>query len=181
LSQELEGTLSIITTTFLRTENITEAISENIDYLKPPVKQAFENFLVESRYVNADTKKILLRFQNAFPNEVFKEWVSIIILCQDDISKKVLLRGEVSKLSDEKTVALEQSVAFFEPLKEFITMTLLVILNIPLMRILNKEWFEILVGSVPGKFVVAVSLTVVLFGVLALIKNIAPVTYKEST
>jgi Flp pilus assembly protein TadB len=167
LAEELEGGLSIITTTYLRTENISEAVSENIEFLNPPIKETFEKFLVETRYIDTNVKNVLERMRFVFPNKHFTEWVRTLILCEDNKSKKVLLRESVRKLSEEKQINLSEETAFFEPLREFITMAFLVVFNIPLVYMLNKEWFQILIGTIPGKIVIAISFAFVLIGFLA--------------
>ncbi len=45
---ELETALSIITTSYVRSDSIIDAVAENIDYLKPPVRGIFESFLAET-------------------------------------------------------------------------------------------------------------------------------------
>jgi hypothetical protein len=47
------------------------------------------------------------------------------------------------------------------------------------MRILNKEWFTILTGTIPGKFIIAVSFGFIFLGVLALIKTLKPLEIKR--
>jgi hypothetical protein len=175
LADELAGALSVITGTYLRTENIYDAVAENIEYLNHPVKPVFQRFLVECELVNSDTKKILTGMKNAFPNAIYREWIDALILCQDDQTKRLLLRPIVSKLSDVKAVSLDLSVAFYEPLKEFITMSLLVVLNIPLMYVLNKEWYLILTTSVPGKIIIAISMGAIFLGLFGLVRNMRKV------
>ena len=46
IASELETALSIITTAYLRSEDILTAVNENIHYLNPPVSSAFQDFLV---------------------------------------------------------------------------------------------------------------------------------------
>lgn len=41
VKEELETALSIITTSYVRTDDIVSAVKENIQYLKPPVKDIF--------------------------------------------------------------------------------------------------------------------------------------------
>ena len=40
--QELETALSIITTSYIRSDNLVSAVQENLSYLKPPIKGIFE-------------------------------------------------------------------------------------------------------------------------------------------
>jgi hypothetical protein len=126
-------------------------------------------------------QSLLRKGRHRFPRSLWKaQWLSALILCQDDITKKVLLRPITQKLSDTKSIQLELNLLLYEPLKEFATMTLLVILNIPLIRILNKEWYEILIGTGPGKFIIALSFGFIFIGLFALIKNLKPIDISET-
>jgi Flp pilus assembly protein TadB len=179
VNEELESSLSIITQAFIRTEDITKAVEENIEYIDPPIRGAFEKFLVENKYINADTGRVLEKMKGIFGNDIFDEWLSGVQLCLNDIGKKVMLKPIVAKLSEVQAVSLELNVTLYEPLKEFVTMALLVILNIPLMRVLNKEWFMILTGTLPGKFIIAVSLACIIVGLFAMLKTLKPLEMKR--
>ena len=52
ISAELETALSIITTSYLRNEDIQTAVEENLEYLNPPVKSAFAEFLTRIKLVD---------------------------------------------------------------------------------------------------------------------------------
>ena len=45
VAAELETALSIISTAYLRTEDVQTAAEENVAYLNPPVQGVFRNFL----------------------------------------------------------------------------------------------------------------------------------------
>jgi hypothetical protein len=68
--------------------------------------------------------------------------------CQYDRSLKTTLTPIVTKLSPTCAIVngeLENLV--FEPRKEFIVMVVLVAGNIPLMRMLNKDWYHTLMHT----------------------------------
>ena len=48
VSAELETALSIITTAYLRSEDILTSVEENLEYLNPPVKNIFQDLCQES-------------------------------------------------------------------------------------------------------------------------------------
>lgn len=50
VSAELETALSVITTAYLRTEDIVTAVEENIAYLNPPVSRVFQDFLIQIKW-----------------------------------------------------------------------------------------------------------------------------------
>ena len=60
ISSELETALSIITTAYLRNEDIITSIEENVHYLNAPVKAVFENFISRIKLSNPDITAAIL-------------------------------------------------------------------------------------------------------------------------
>ena len=56
----------------------------------------------------------------------------------------------MAKLSDMRIVNAELEYMVMEPRKEFITMVVLVVGNIPLLYFLNKDWYHTLMHTVVG-------------------------------
>jgi len=79
--EEIETALSIITTSYVRSDNLISAVRENITYLKPPVKGIFESFLVEG---------------NQSHNEVFGKSITDPCLGWEDTERLLLdIAGQV--------------------------------------------------------------------------------------
>lgn len=142
IAAELETALSIITTAYLRNEDIVTAVEENIDYLNPPVLSVFKGFVYRIKMINADIAAGLEEMKIQLENAVFREWCDALIACQIDRNLKTTLTPIVSKLSDMRVVNGELENMVFEPRKEFISMQLLVVGNIPLLYFLNKDWYN---------------------------------------
>lgn len=182
ITQELEVSLSIITSSYIRNENIIQAIEENIDQIKPPIKKMFEEFLIETEYITSDIANALENLKGKIDDEIFQEWVDILISCQENIMLKNTLSPTVSKLSSLRILSAEINNNLYAPLKEFITMLILVYINIPLLYVLNHDWYKTLMETVPGKIVLAivVIVTFVSFsGIMKLIKPIEPSILEE--
>lgn len=175
LSQELEVSLSIITSSYMRNENIIEAIRENIEQIKPPVKNVFEEFLLETEYINSDISKSLSQLRNKVNDEIFIEWIDMLIACQENITLKNNLNTIVSKLSSLRVLSAEINNNMYAPLKEFASMLLLVYGNIPLLYILNKEWYKTLMFTVPGKMVLVVVVVVTFISFTGIMKLTRPI------
>ena len=133
MNNEIETGLSIITSSYLRSESMITAVEENIHYLNPPVADVFRGFLAETNMISADVKQALSNMKPKLDNYVFREWVDAAIACQDDKSLKSTLTPIIGKLSDMRIVAAELDYLLYEPFKEFITMAFLLIGNIPLL------------------------------------------------
>ena len=107
VSAELETALSVITTAYLRTEDIVTAVEENTAYLNPPVSRVFQDFLIQIKMVNPDVQAALRILRGRIDNEVFREWCDAVSDCQHDRSLKTTLPPIVSKLSDMRNVNAE--------------------------------------------------------------------------
>lgn len=59
VSEELETALSIISTAYIRNEDIVTAVEENISYLNPPIQNIFTDFLVQLKLIDSDVIKAI--------------------------------------------------------------------------------------------------------------------------
>ena len=74
IAAELETALSIITTAYLRSEDLQTAVEENINYLNPPVHGVFRGFLTRIKHIDPDMNAALAELKSAIDNEVWQEW-----------------------------------------------------------------------------------------------------------
>ncbi|MDA3845702.1 MAG: hypothetical protein PF505_04030 [Vallitaleaceae bacterium] len=179
LNNELETTLSIITTSFLRCESIITAIDENIDYINPPVYDVFKAFLMQTKLINSNIKVALSGLTEKIDSPVFHEWVSAVIDCQEDKNLKSTLIPIVSKLSDMRIVSAELDYLLFEPVKEFISMAVLLVGNIPLMYFLNRDWYDTLTTNTLGKIVLAICGSILFVSIAGVVRLSKPIEYRR--
>ncbi|SFR77706.1 type II secretion system F family protein [Anaeromicropila populeti] len=179
LNEELETTLSIITTSYIRSENIVDAMEENIDYVNAPIHDVFQQFIFEANLINPDIRKLIRKMKKKIDNDTFGEWCDALVACQDDSKLKSTLLPIVKKLSTVRVVSARLDTMLYEPVKEYITMVILVVLNVPLMYFLNKDWFRILVYQKSGKITLAACAGVIFFSLFSVIKITRPIEYKR--
>lgn len=179
ISGELETALSIITTAYLRNEDIVTAVEENIAYLNPPVESVFKEFISRVRLIDPDITASLQDMKVRIDNAVFHEWCDALIACQFDRSLKTTLTPIVSKLSDMRVVNGELENLVFEPRKEFITMTILVLGNIPLLYFLNKDWYHTLMHTIMGQIILAICFGAIFISTAFVIKLTQPIEYRR--
>ena len=179
ISGELETALSIITTAYLRNEDIVTAVEENIAYLNPPVESVFKEFISRVRLIDPDIRASLQDMKPRIDNAVFHEWCDALIAYQFDRSLKTTLTPIVSKLSDMRVVNGELENMVFEPRKEFITMAILVLGNIPLLYFLNKEWYHTLMHTIMGQVVLAICFAAIFISTAFVIKLTQPIEYRR--
>ena len=179
IKEEMETAISIITTSYIRSDDILNAVNENISYLKPPLKDIFQGFMGDVLMVSSDTKKAIKNLKGKIDNDIFAEWCDALIACQDDRTLKDTLLPIVEKLTDVRIVNNELKTMLSEVKKEYWAMAALVIGNIPLLYMLNVDWYRALMYSLPGKIVLAICATVILVTAALMMKYTRPVEYKR--
>lgn len=177
--EELETTLSIVTTSYVRSDDIVSAVRENLQYIKPPPREVFEAFAGDATAVSSNIKRALFNLKEKVDDEIFREWCDTLIQCQDDRTLKDTLQPVVSKLTDVRIVNSELKTMLSSVRNEYWMMVALVVGNIPLLYLLNKEWFETLMYSTPGKAVLGICGTVILITALFMMKFTKPIQYKR--
>lgn len=179
VAAELETALSVITTAYLRTENFQMAVEENVRYLHHPVQEVFQRFLTRIKHIDPDMDAALSELKAAIDNEVWREWCEAVSACQSDRSLKTTLSPIVAKLSDMRVVNGELENLVYSPRKEFITMAVLVLINIPLVRFINKDWYHTLTGTLPGQAVIALCIAAVFVTFAFVVKLTQPIEYRR--
>jgi len=177
LNEELETAVSIVTTSYLRTEDLIRSVKENILSINEPVKGHFEVFVYETEMINANLTSAINSLKMKIPNRVFHEWANTLIQCQSDRTMKNILPAVIQKFSDIRIVQSELEAMMYAPRREAITMVFLVVANVPLLYFLNKDWFDALVFSTPGKIALALCAAIILFSVSQIMKLSKPIEY----
>ncbi len=178
LNEELETAISVVTTSYLRSGDLLKAVKENIPYLNPPVKGNFEAFITEAEMINANMISAINSLKMKIPNQIFHEWCNTLIQCQSDRDMKHTLTFTVQKFSDMRIVQAELEAIINEPKREAFAMMFLVLCNIPLLYLLNHDWFETLLFTLPGKITLAVCSAVILYSFTRIMQLSRPIEYK---
>jgi Flp pilus assembly protein TadB len=177
--EELETTLSIISTSYIRSDDIVSAVSENIKYIKPLLREVFQAFVGDAVAVSSNTKRALMNLKDKVDDDIFSEWCDTLIQCQDDRTLKDTLLPIVAKLTDVRIVNSELKTMLSSVRNEYWMMVALVAGNIPLLYFLNRNWFETLMFTTPGKIVLGICGTVILITALFMMKFTKPIAYKR--
>ena len=179
LKQEMETTLSVITNSYIRNDNIITAVEENLQYIKPPLKNAFQSFIGDATMISSDMKLALTNLKSKVQDDIFKEWVDVLIQCQDNRTLSDTLLMVVTKLTDVRVVNNELKTMLTNARNEYWTMVFLVIGNVPLLYFLNRDWFHTLMFTSPGKIVLSICGAVILVTAFLMLKFTKPISYKR--
>ena len=179
IEEELETSLSIITTSYVRTDDIVTAVKENMQHLKPPVKEIFAGFVAENMMISADIKQSIRHLKEKVSNSIFGEWCDTLIACQDDRTLKDTLMPIVSKLTDVRIVNNEIKGMLVAARTEYFMMAAMVVGNIPLLYFLNKDWYAALMDTTLGKIVLAVCGLAIIVTAMMMFRFTKQVEYRK--
>ena len=179
VKEELETALSIITTSYVRTDDIVSAVKENIQYLKPPVKDIFAGFVAENMMISSDVKQSIRHLKEKVNNSIFAEWCETLIACQDDRTLKDTLMPIVTKLTDVRIVNNEIKGMLSSARIEYYMMTGMVVGNVPLLYFLNKDWFNALMFTTLGKLVLAICGLVIIVTAVLMLRFTKQIEYRK--
>lgn len=179
VESELETALSIITTSYVRNDNIIDSVNENLKYIKPPVREIFQSFADECGYVSSDIKKAIANLKDKVNDTVFAEWCDILLACQDDRTLKDTLMPTVTKLTDIRIVNNELKSTLADAKREYLMMVALVCANIPILYFLNKDWYAVLMFTTLGKLVLAICGVAIIVTGIFMTRFTKPVEYRK--
>ncbi len=179
VKEELETALSIITTSYVRTDDIVSAVKENIQYLKPPVKDIFAGFVAENMMISSDVRQSIRYLKEKVNNSIFAEWCETLVACQDDRTLKDTLMPIVTKLTDVRIVNNEIKGMLSSARIEYYMMAGMVVGNIPLLYFLNKDWFNALMFTTLGKLVLAICGLVIIVTAVLMLRFTKQIEYRK--
>lgn len=179
ISEELETALSIITTNYISNGDIIYAVEQSIEHINPPVQYAFKKFLGQTKLISSNIKMAIEQLKDEIDNQIFHEWCDTLIECQENSTLKLSLQPLAARLSDIRIVNAELKNMLMQPRKEVFTMIGLVILNYPLIGVLNADWFSVLMDTLPGQIVNCIVALVVVVVVALTYKYTQPIEYKR--
>lgn len=150
LREELELSLSQVTISYLRTEDIMKAIEENLVYINSPVREVFEEFLYQIKYINPNIRQGIDDMENKIDNNIFREWCEALKRCNQNRTLKYMLTPIVDKFSTLREVSSSVQEALNGYKFEFFIIVGIVYANYPLIRFMEKSWYEVLANTQLG-------------------------------
>lgn len=175
LTAQLESTTSLITVSYIRSNNFIQAVEENIDQISPIVRPKFQAFLDECK-INASVKNCVRNLRDSINNSLFHEWCEIVLKTLDNSEMKESLLPICEKYTNVKIVQDEIDAEVMSSLIEYIIMMLFMLLCYPLVYVLNADWFDYY-STIPGKICIAYTLVVLLISIIKIIGVMQPVEY----
>lgn len=180
VKKELETALSNITSSYLR-QNTTfvDAVKENVDNIKYPLKASFKRFVITTEHLNSNTRENLENLKNAVSDDTYKEWIDGIIASEEDYNLKATLPNIINKFSDMRIINNELSTKMYAPLKDYIYMVILTIVSIPLFYLFNKDAVISYLTLPLGKIELAIIFIIIIVVSSRVIRELKPAEYRR--
>ncbi len=176
--EDMEMSLSLITTAYIDCDNIKMAIGHYVEELRPSMQGIFREFLGEVDNISPNMEEAIYHMKAKIDNGIWREWCDQLVACQSDSGLKDTLPAIVSKLRDERLVNSELRTALSEVRREYYFMVAFVVGNIPLLYCINRDWYDALMNTVFGKMVLGITGIVILVTWLRMSKQTKPIEYK---
>ena len=179
LAVQLENATSMISMSYIRSNNFILAVEENLDQINPLIRPNFQKFVDETK-INASVKNCVRNLRDSINDALFHEWCEVVLKTLDNSEMKEALLPICTKYTNVKIVQDEIDEGTHAAIVEYVIMMLFVVCMYPLVWFLNKDWFAYY-GTFPGKIVIAWSLIVLFFCIIRLITLLTPVDYEKET
>lgn len=155
VNEELEVALSLITTSYLRSNDLLSAVEENLSAIQEPVRAVFNSFCNGLKYIDANAPAQIERMKGMLDNKIFGEWCDALILCQENHLLQATLKPIVGKFSVLKAQQEANETRMMLPVKYAILMAGMVVGYCPLMKLLNDDWYRYLMYTPFGQIVLS--------------------------
>lgn len=126
--EELETSLSTVSISYERSENILLAFEENIENVNEPIKKVFGEFVYAVRYVNPNIESAIDDMKGKINHSVFTEWCDALKRCVRNRSLKYTLRPIIDKLTEIKIVSNDLKNILYQANRTFWQMLVLTII-----------------------------------------------------
>ncbi len=157
IQKDLNLGLSLITNSYLESNNLIRAIKSNIYKMPESVKEVFSDFLVQVEMVDPDIKKGVLRLKNKFNDEYFIRWCDLAIHCINDRDYIKVLPAVVNEMAIERENQSKHDSLVNEVYKENLQLLIITALTPFILKIIFPEMLVYLLNTAVGKIIIAVS------------------------
>lgn len=175
INNHLPFITSIVTNSYLESENIKLAVKQNTSRMVEPYKTIFNEFYIESTVINPNLQETLSNLRDRIDNLEWKDWCSVLIDCVDDKDNKHLLPAIVQKMSDMRIMQKKADIVVESALIQYFATVAITIAIIPTFKLLLTDVYYYLVNTIIGKLCIALVFTIIFIGTVYLMNKNKPI------
>ena len=170
---KLLSSMSMLSNSFIATDDFISSVRENVGRLEEPAP--FKDFLAFVDYIDGDIVSGLHRLDSRVDNPYFSEWISAVIMAQEDRKMKYTTLPIVDMLSDIRQAQAEADTAMYGIWYEYLTVLVLIFCAPMILRVLMAEAYTILVTSPLGQALLLLLVAAVVYSLLRAVKLNKPI------
>lgn len=179
VKKELETALSNITSSYMKyNTTFLEAVKDNIDNIKYPLKTSFQRYIITTEHINSNTRENLQQLKNAINDDTYKEWIDGVMASEEDYNLKATLPNITNKFSDMRILNNELTTKMVQPLRDYIYMVMFTVISLPIFYIFNKETVIDYLTKPLGQIELTIILIIIIFTTAKVFKELKPAEYK---
>lgn len=175
LDSQVEDALAVITNHYAQSENLLMAVESSLVRLEDPLLSILTEFANDLR-LGTNSIEALGELRTKVSNRYWREWIDIMIRCQDDRQCKPLLMPIIHKMSSVRKAQARLDTTMKSIWSQHIMITLLVFGVIPILRVMDKTWYDMLMHTPLGKGIIIFSVIDVFLATLYVLKINKPVS-----
>jgi Flp pilus assembly protein TadB len=168
-ADKLEQAMSMITNAYEGHFNLVLAIDEYTKEVRKGIPRSlwkqtpFELFVTNVTLIGYSPDKSLSILETQIGNKYFSNWVKTLRLCFQNHNLVFGLKPEIESMSDEKNMRAQADTKNEAAWRDYLAVVVITISITPIFRVINRDWYNILVGTPVGRFFIIASLLACLF------------------
>ena len=162
LNEKLESAMGTVTNSYISSGDLIGAVESTLHLIPSPVDGVLKQFYMQTQLIDSNVVKALRQMAERIGNRYWRDWVDVLIQCQQDRQLRFALPGIVERLGEMRRVQLEVDTTIRKQMSDYILTVLIVLGAIPLMGVMMPDWYTMLTATVAGKITLAVVLAAVL-------------------
>lgn len=172
---QMESAISIITNTYLQSNDLGSAVKDSLPSIEHPLNSILTDLHTDLTY-GLSPEDALNKIRDRIESKTWREWIDRLKQCQHDHTMKSLLPPIIGDISDMREIQAELDTRMADIWREHIMISVFVLGSIPMMRFLNAEWYWYLTNTPIGKFIVALTFVVTFLSTFYVIKVNKPIS-----
>lgn len=178
-NQAMKTALGVVTYTYIQTSDVIQAVEENISSMPQPFTGLFTDFLADSGPLGYPVPAAIRRMSEKCRDGIFREWCRVMIQCQDNHELRHVLPLVTDKIDETIAVQAETETALDREVFPFKIILAVDLLNLPLMALLEPDWFQTLMRLTGGQIAIAAAAAVTFWALFLYIWTRAPIRYHK--
>ena len=174
LVSQMESAISIITNTYLQSDDIRYSIHVSLPNIEHPLNSVLTD-LDTDLTCGVNAVEALEKIRPRIESKMWREWIDRLKECQDNHSRKNLLPPIIGDITDIRGIQADLDTKMVEDWREHVMVTIFVLGYVPALRFLNTQWYSALTTTPIGRIIVTLIFVTAFLATLYVLKVNKPI------